>query len=953
MKSLDNNLDRETLAAYFEHTGTATCIVESDMTITKCNRQFEVLSGYTKKEIEGKIKAIVFSHPDDRTQHERNHLERRTNSKSVPHSYETRFIDRDGNLKNVAVTVGLIPGTKKSIVSMLDVTESKRAEKALRKSEERYRVLFEDSPISLWEIDTTSVRKYIESLTTSGVEDFSSYFKDHPEAAAKCVNMIKIIDVNKTTVDMYEARSKEELINRKMNIFFSGESYDIFRDIIVAFSEGKIRFESEAINWTLSGVKKHITIRCSVIPEQEKTTPDKVLVSITDITKHKESDEARLESENRYRMLFESSPDGILIFDVQTREFKYANPAICRMLGYREDELGRMGVKDIYPEDVLPFLLSEFEEQARGEKTLTRNVPCLRKDGTMFYADINTVSTVDAEGRVYNIGFLRDMTKYEEAEKALRESEGRYRKLVELSPDAITLTDLDTNIIMVNKQNVEILGYNSAEELIGRNALDLFIPEDRERAVAFARKTIEQESQKNLEYTLYRKDGSTIQVEINTALIRDDDGNPKAFMSVGRDVTARNKLDAELKHRLAMEKLVTSISTRFINLAPDNVDEGIGETLERIGKFAGVDRSYVFLLDEEGVLATNTHEWCADGIVSRLESFKSLFLEHFPWAMEMLYRGENIHVPRFDDLPPEADSIRKELLETGGSMSFIVVPMKSGQSLIGALGFDSVRSEKTWSEEDIALLKMVGDIFVNALERKKAVEKLRKQKEETSLYLDIIAHDLGNYLGAVKGYIDLSLQKPPREVTEKYLQKSRASVERASALLRNISILMKQVVSTRYDLQPVSVAAAINNVNRTLQALYPYRNIIVTKNEEITDCSILADSLFDQLILNLLTNAVKNDENDPVMVDIGIKSGTRDGTCLLTVTDHGKGIPEEEREGIFERFNDFGKNGKGSGLGLFIVKTLVNRYKGKVWIESRNDQDYTKGTRFCVELQLV
>ncbi|GAG48602.1 unnamed protein product, partial [marine sediment metagenome] len=137
--------------------------------------------------------------------------------------------------------------------------------------------------------------------------------------------------------------------------------------------------------------------------------------SFMDITEGKQAEEALTEAEARYRALFEASPDGILIADIETRKFKYANPAICKMLGYSEEQLTKMGVNGIHPEDKLEHVVAEFEAQARGEKTLAEGIPCLRKDGTILYADINT-TTVLIGGRECNVGFFRDITERKQAE---------------------------------------------------------------------------------------------------------------------------------------------------------------------------------------------------------------------------------------------------------------------------------------------------------------------------------------------------------------------------------------------------------------------------------------------------------------------------------------------------------------------------------------------------------
>ncbi|NIO86189.1 MAG: PAS domain S-box protein [Candidatus Aminicenantes bacterium] len=140
-----------------------------------------------------------------------------------------------------------------------------------------------------------------------------------------------------------------------------------------------------------------------------------------DITERKRAAEALRESEERYRTLFEASPDGILIADAETMKFRYASPSLCGMLGYCEDELRKMGVEDIHPKDKLEDIIADFEARTRGEKTFTENIPCLKKDGTIIYVDISGTTTV-IDGRKCIIGFFRDITARKHLEEQLRDA---------------------------------------------------------------------------------------------------------------------------------------------------------------------------------------------------------------------------------------------------------------------------------------------------------------------------------------------------------------------------------------------------------------------------------------------------------------------------------------------------------------------------------------------------
>ncbi len=136
-----------------------------------------------------------------------------------------------------------------------------------------------------------------------------------------------------------------------------------------------------------------------------------------DITERKRAEEALIASEERYKALFESAAEGILIADIETKGLKYANPAICRMLGYSHEELTNMSVSDIHPKTSLEQVVAEFDAQAKGEKTLS-SLPCLKKDGTIVYADINAAKAI-IDGRECNIGFFTDITERKKMQEQL------------------------------------------------------------------------------------------------------------------------------------------------------------------------------------------------------------------------------------------------------------------------------------------------------------------------------------------------------------------------------------------------------------------------------------------------------------------------------------------------------------------------------------------------------
>ena len=224
-----------------------------------------------------------------------------------------------------------------------------------------------------------------------------------------------------------------------------------------------------------------------------------------------------------------------------------------------------------------------------------------------------------------------------------------------------------------------------------------------------------------------RKDGTVLFVQITSHVITFR--GRRAELVLAHDITERLKAELALKHRVEMERIISSISTGFLRSPTEDIDQTINEALEKIGRFSDVDRTYVFLFSQDGTTMDNTHEWCAEGIGPQIGNLKNLPVEPFPWLIQRLRAFETIHIPRVTELPEEARPER-DILSAQDILSLVLVPMTFGHDLVGYLGFDSVRTEKRWDDDDVALLRTVGDIFVGALERRKAQTLLRSSEEE-------------------------------------------------------------------------------------------------------------------------------------------------------------------------------------------------------------------------------
>jgi PAS domain S-box-containing protein len=178
---------------------------------------------------------------------------------------------------------------------MWEIVRRQQSERALHESEGRYRSLFEESPTPMREEDFSAVKARIEELRDSGITDFRAYFESHPEAVADCMARVITLDVNKAAMEMFGAKSKQELTGSLSGVIPEG-GYDSFVTELVAISEGQSRFEGEVVNRTLSGEEIDAVLRWRAVPGCE-TTLAKVLVSIVDITERKRLEGRLLQSQ--------------------------------------------------------------------------------------------------------------------------------------------------------------------------------------------------------------------------------------------------------------------------------------------------------------------------------------------------------------------------------------------------------------------------------------------------------------------------------------------------------------------------------------------------------------------------------------------------------------------------------------------------------------------------------
>ena len=356
-------------------------------------------------------------------------------------TYELELVTRLGRKIWVQVDESPVVSNGKTIAvvgSLTDITARRQAENALQTSEQRYRALFEESPVSIWEEDFSQVREYFEELRTRGVTDFRNYFEEHPEAVLECIRLVQVVDVNRATLALMQVKDKSELLTA-LSESLSEDALPTVATELVSLAEGNLSYESDEIFRNRLGEKRHVFFRLTVAPGYEETL-GRVFVSIVDVTERRRTERALRESEQRYSLATKATNDVIWEWNLETNELIWNENAFS-VFGYQPEEVyphEKWWEELMHPQDRERVLAKLDASLASGDSIWSDEYRFLRRDG--LYADIVDRGYVerDAQGKgLRMIGAMSDITLRRRAEVAVEESEQRYRGVFENTPVAI------------------------------------------------------------------------------------------------------------------------------------------------------------------------------------------------------------------------------------------------------------------------------------------------------------------------------------------------------------------------------------------------------------------------------------------------------------------------------------------------------------------------------------
>ena len=356
------------------------------------------------------------------------------------------------------------------------ITERKQAEKDLQESRERYRQLFDNSPVVIWEEDLSELNEYLKILKQDH-KDLESFYKENPNEIINCMSKIKIVDVNDYSVDYYGAKSKEDLI-ANVGKLFTEKAMKNFIHVLVAVANKKRFFRMDHETNTLGKGIRNVILEIR-IPKEYQDSLSRVYLSTTDITKQKKTEAALRESEAKFRTLFEDQSAMQLLIDPETGRIVDANRAAAEFYGWSINELKQMPVSQL-SESSAEQTQNELNLMVKGEM-VRFEFNNQKADGTTAVVEVFS-STVVIEGKKHLHNIIHDITEKKRVqremviakEQALDASKAKSEFLANMSHELRTplnaiigFSELlrDTNLDKTQKNYADII-INSGESLL-------------------------------------------------------------------------------------------------------------------------------------------------------------------------------------------------------------------------------------------------------------------------------------------------------------------------------------------------------------------------------------------------------------------------------------------------------------------------------------------------------
>lgn len=790
------------------------------------------------------------------------------------------------------------------------LTERERANSALRKSEERYRIVADNTYD--WEFWINPSGQFL--YNSPSCQRITGY-----------------------TVDQF--MREPDLLHRIVH----PEDYEQFLRHEQRVAETKLPDEIEFRILHADGSVRYIGHACQQIYD-ERGQYLGVRGSNRDITERKQAEEALRVSEERFSKAFHLSPMGIAIFRAADGQFVDVNDVFLQVSGYgREEVIGHTAVElQLYanPEE-RDFILQTLQEKGTLE---TFEFQTRSKSGEIGVG-LSATTEITLGGGKHYLSLILDITERKQAEGDLR----KLSHAIEQSPVAIIITDTDGAIEYVNPNFTQLSGY-ARDETIGKNPRLLKSGETTLDEYQRLWDTITQGGSWQGEFHNKKKTGELYWVSASISPVLDAQGNIKNFVGVQEDITARKQRER------ALEALVTVALALRVASSRDEVVHVVVNQVYELLRSGNVALLLHYLQDDELDVTAVRGPW---------EQWPSL---RFPLGEEISNRVIATGQPYInDDVRTDALLYRPDLI--GNLVAVACVPLIAENEVIGVLW---VGQQSPIGSHDLQLLNTIADMAATAIRRAvlheqtqryaaqlearvaerthelaKANEQLLELDQLKTKFVSNVSHELRTPITSLQLYLELIKQGKP-EKREQYIDILRQQSNRLARLVEDILDLSRlELGANRTSFAPVNLNQLVAQIITIYQAIAENANLRLAFEPGPDLPPVIGEA---NQLAQVVTNLVANALNYTMRGSIQVWTHLEDDSVCLDVTDTGLGINPEDVPHLFERFyrGKYVSQGDipGTGLGLAIVKEIVDVHGGSIAVDSQ----LGKGTTFSVRL---